>query len=411
MKKLYAEISKTEAQEDGTLKVWGYASTEAVDSDGETVTADAMKAALPDYMKFGAVREMHQPSAAGTAIECKVEEDGRTFFGAHVVDPVAVLKVTTGTYKGFSIGGKITERDELNKTIIKGLKLVEISLVDRPANPEAIFTCYKAEGVTDATTDKDAIGGDGIDASGKSDESVDLKKGMYGVSQFADILSSVSWLAESTEWESQYEGDNSPLPADLRTWLSMGVDIFRQMAAEETAEMLASLQAMVPQPMVVETLEQGAKVDDLTKAGSKFSADTKKLISEAHESVKKADDILSKLGYDKAADDEESARAEDTTDATSDKSASTDDLQKVSGELELTKADLAKLSTENATLQERVKELEAEPAEGKAIIKAVVVAKNEDVGSDQVAKVDPVLDAKGEINEVATMIKMAQSHR
>ena len=28
-------------------------------------------------MKWGAVREMHQPSAAGTAIECRVEDDGR----------------------------------------------------------------------------------------------------------------------------------------------------------------------------------------------------------------------------------------------------------------------------------------------------------------------------------------------
>ena len=34
MTKLYAEISKTESQDDGTVKVWGYASSQAVDSDG-----------------------------------------------------------------------------------------------------------------------------------------------------------------------------------------------------------------------------------------------------------------------------------------------------------------------------------------------------------------------------------------
>ena len=67
--KLYADIAKTEEQDDGTIKVWGWASTGAVDSDGEIITPDAMKAALPDYMKFGAVREMHQSKAAGTAIE------------------------------------------------------------------------------------------------------------------------------------------------------------------------------------------------------------------------------------------------------------------------------------------------------------------------------------------------------
>lgn len=145
MAKLYAEIAKMEAQDDGTVKVWGYASSEAVDSDGEIIAAEAMKAAIPDYMKFGAVREMHGSNAAGTAIEINVEDDGRTFFGAHIVDPVAVTKVKTGVYKGFSIGGSVTARDELNKSQITGLKLTEISLVDRPANPDAVFTCYKAD--------------------------------------------------------------------------------------------------------------------------------------------------------------------------------------------------------------------------------------------------------------------------
>lgn len=60
----YGEISKIDAEEDGTLKVWGVASSESEDSDGETITAAAMKAALPDYMRFGAVREMHQPKAS-----------------------------------------------------------------------------------------------------------------------------------------------------------------------------------------------------------------------------------------------------------------------------------------------------------------------------------------------------------
>ena len=145
MAKLYAEIAKMEAQDDGTVKVWGYASSEAVDSDGEVIAAEAMKAAIPDYMKFGAVREMHGSNAAGTAIEINVEDDGRTFFGAHIVDPVAVTKVKTGVYKGFSIGGSVTARDELNKSQITGLKLTEISLVDRPANPDAVFTCFKAD--------------------------------------------------------------------------------------------------------------------------------------------------------------------------------------------------------------------------------------------------------------------------
>nr|DAP13874.1 MAG TPA: prohead serine protease [Bacteriophage sp.]DAR84285.1 MAG TPA: prohead serine protease [Caudoviricetes sp.] len=162
MAKLYAEIAKMEAQDDGTVKVWGYASSEAVDSDGEIISAKAMKAAIPDYMKFGAVREMHGSNAAGTAIEINVEDDGRTFFGAHIVDPIAVTKVKTGVYKGFSIGGSVTARDELNKSQITGLKLTEISLVDRPANPDAVFTCFKADKPKD-----------GEEAADKDDEPAD----------------------------------------------------------------------------------------------------------------------------------------------------------------------------------------------------------------------------------------------
>lgn len=187
MAKLYAEIAKMEAQDDGTVKVWGYASSEAVDSDGEIIAAEAMKAAIPDYMKFGAVREMHGSNAAGTAIEINVEDDGRTFFGAHIVDPVAVTKVKTGVYKGFSIGGSVTARDELNKSQITGLKLTEISLVDRPANPDAVFTCYKADkpkadeeaekAENDKPSDKSAEGKDDKPKDGDKEPETEDKDG------------------------------------------------------------------------------------------------------------------------------------------------------------------------------------------------------------------------------------------
>jgi len=60
---------------DGTVRVHGIATTEAVDDQGEIVRADAMRAALPDYMRFPAIREMHQLSAAGTALEADVGDD------------------------------------------------------------------------------------------------------------------------------------------------------------------------------------------------------------------------------------------------------------------------------------------------------------------------------------------------
>src|ERR1700741_4561581 len=142
--RLYGEIQKVEPQDDGTVRGYGIATSEAVDEQGEIVRADAIRAAIPDYMRFPALREMHQLSAAGTTLEAEVCEDGTTRIVAHVVDPVAVAKVRNNVYRGFSMGGRVTQRDPGNPKIIPGLLLNEISLVDRPANPEAIYDCWKA---------------------------------------------------------------------------------------------------------------------------------------------------------------------------------------------------------------------------------------------------------------------------
>jgi hypothetical protein len=144
--RLFADLSKVEEQDDGSLKVFGVASSGARDEAGEIVSPDAMKAALPGYLAFGAIREMHQPSAAGTALEVNVDDDGFTRLTAHIVDPVAVAKVKAGVYKGLSIGGKVLQRDPKDPTTITALKLMEISLVDRPCNPEASINMWKADG-------------------------------------------------------------------------------------------------------------------------------------------------------------------------------------------------------------------------------------------------------------------------
>src|SRR5260370_32458955 len=108
---LYGAIQKAEPQNDGTVRVHGIGTSEAVDDHGEIVRAEAMRAAIPEYMRFPALREMHQLSAAGTTLEAEVCEDGTTRIVAHVVDPVAVAKVENQVYRGFSIGGRGTQPD------------------------------------------------------------------------------------------------------------------------------------------------------------------------------------------------------------------------------------------------------------------------------------------------------------
>ncbi len=139
--RFYAPIAKVDAQE---RMVWGYASTEAEDDQGEIITRDALAEALAGYLKFANIREMHQMSAVGIAEAAAIDDKG-LYVGARIIDPHAWDKVTSGVYKGFSVGGRVKARDPADRNVITALTLTEISLVDRPANPEAVFDCWKAE--------------------------------------------------------------------------------------------------------------------------------------------------------------------------------------------------------------------------------------------------------------------------
>lgn len=316
MAKLYAEIAKMEAQDDGTVKVWGYASSEAVDSDGEIIAAEAMKAAIPDYMKFGAVREMHGSNAAGTAIEINVEDDGRTFFGAHIVDPVAVTKVKTGVYKGFSIGGSVTARDELNKSQITGLKLTEISLVDRPANPDAVFTCFKAD------KPKDEEEADKAENDKPSDKSAE------------------------EEGDKPKDGDKEPEAEDKDDKDDKEDD--KKDETEKSASVNLSEAEITILKAVLARFEKSAVSDDLAKAES---ADE---LAKAQDALKKSNDALAKA-------------------------------------------------------QAEIESLKKQAAPPKGSTKAI--SKAEDNGEDPLNGFQPIVKNDGSLDDVATLVKAAQTGR
>jgi phage head maturation protease len=135
--KMFLPIAKIDKAQQ---MVWGYASTPSVDLDDEIIELQAIKDALPDYMEWANIREMHQPSAVGVTKEATVDQKG-LWIGVKVVDPLAWQKVVELVYKGFSIGGIV--KKQIGK-VISALQLVEISLVDRPANPDCRIEIVKA---------------------------------------------------------------------------------------------------------------------------------------------------------------------------------------------------------------------------------------------------------------------------
>lgn len=389
MAKLYAEIAKMEAQDDGTVKVWGYASSEAVDSDGEIIAAEAMKAAIPDYMKFGAVREMHGSSAAGTAIEINVEDDGRTFFGAHIVDPVAVTKVKTGVYKGFSIGGSVTARDELNKSQITGLKLTEISLVDRPANPDAVFTCYKADkpkdeeeadkDEDDKPSDKSAEAEDdkpkdgdkkpeAEDKDDKDDDKEDDKEDEAEKSASVNLSESEIAILKAVLAKAEKPKDD---PVAKSMW-----------QVKSLADVLTSLKWLI----------EDAAYDNIDEA----------VIAQIKESAASLAESLKALTV---------SEADKLVDGLAAKADKSDDLAKAESVDELAKAQdaLKKSNDALAKAQAEIESLKKQAAPPKGSTKAI--SKAEDNGEDPLKGFEPIVKNDGSLDDVATLVKAAQTGR
>jgi hypothetical protein len=140
-------IEKADKNADGTLTVYGKATDDALDIDKQICDGDWLDRAMPHWFKSGGnIREQHSNIAAGVAKEYELKADGH-YITALVVDPVSVKKVENGVLKGFSIGIKnprvIQDSKAANGRIVDG-QIVEVSLVDRPANPNCQLVLAKS---------------------------------------------------------------------------------------------------------------------------------------------------------------------------------------------------------------------------------------------------------------------------
>ena len=144
--------------------VSGFASLDNIDKQDDIVTAEA---SMDAFAKFrGNIREMHQPLAVGKMVDFKAEKyfdpESKKFYNGVFVSAYVSKgaqdtweKVLDGTLAGFSIGGRMNkwddgfdEKSDKAIRIIKQYDLVELSLVDSPANQFAnIVSVEKVDGV------------------------------------------------------------------------------------------------------------------------------------------------------------------------------------------------------------------------------------------------------------------------
>lgn len=148
--------------------VSGFATLDNVDKQQDIVTTEA---SMNAFAKFrGNIREMHQPISVGKMISFKEDkyfdpETKKFYSGVYVSAYVSKgaqdtwEKVLDGTLSGFSIGGRMNKWDDAydekmdcSVRIIKEYDLVELSLVDNPANQFAnVVSIEKVDGVDTVT--------------------------------------------------------------------------------------------------------------------------------------------------------------------------------------------------------------------------------------------------------------------
>ena len=427
MKHFYAEICKVD---DEKRMVYGYASTEAMDVQGEIVTKDAMAAALEDYMRFANIREMHQPSAVGVAKSAEIDDKG-TFISAHVVDDSAWSKVKAGVYKGFSIGGKALEKVD---NVINALRLTEISLVDRPANPEALITLWKAdalqataeEAVTQlaamldegtisaqrlvelakadasqsdsAAEDAVATASPGTEGAGPADTSAEFKKAegeeVWDAGQALQALASIQYVLQKEREELAKGKDEGGEAAKQVSALETAVVALKEFIASEIQEDNAER---------LQDVQMAAAGGDIHKVGRRFSGASMAKMQDMHDS-------LVALGVN-CANAEATAKAEPGPELLKLQSQTEQVLEKVAQ----VQGHVQRLSEENSLLKAEVTRLKAQPAPGKALLNALAISKSLDLqeegvaGASTAATVAPVLDAQGQVNDAASLIKMLHS--
>ncbi len=152
--KLFAQLAKID---ESRQEVWGVATAEVVDKDGEIFDYASSKpyfeawsneiAKATDGKSLGNVREMHVNSAVGKLVAIEFDNALKQIsVGARIIDDAAWQKCAQGVYTGFSIGGQYVKAWDDGEFVRFTAKPAEISVVDNPCVPSAHFTAVKADG-------------------------------------------------------------------------------------------------------------------------------------------------------------------------------------------------------------------------------------------------------------------------
>ena len=334
--------------------VSGFATLDNVDKQNDIVTTDAsMKA----FSKFrGNIREMHQPSAVGKMVSFKEEkyfdpETKKFYSGVYVSAYISKgaqntwEKVIDGTYTGFSIGGRMNkwddaydEKADVQIRVIKDYDLVELSLVDNPANQFAsILSVEKGDNA------EMILKGEAVD--------VEVENVFWDADSGLVMLSSEEEMSSPTSGEPMKNiGFVEKSDADKKDFIKFLVDSAK-----------------------------GIDPSKITKEVSPMTDETTELVDVVDEVVEKSDEV--------APEADAAAESEVAVETKADEEVEVEKADDAEAEVEVEKAE----ATDEAEAVEKADEVVEEAAE---------VSKSDDVAVDAVAEIkDTITSAFSDLAE------------
>lgn len=415
--------------------VFGYASTPQLDSDGEIITIEAMKGALSEYMKFPTIREMHQAKAVGTTKKAHVDEKG-LYIEAKVVDKGAWELVKEGVYKAFSIGGNVLNKV---KNRIEELDLVEISLVDVPANKGALIGAWKGKDIEKNSNTVYALSNLMINLKDMISWFTYLKKDSE-VKKLTKILEQIKAIISTEALELEPEktkedlllsmasvdtekliksleladfGENQ-IANQLRKGVIIGMKMKLKEEKAKEAETLIKAEEAKEEPEKVEGDKTEVKVEE---EGTKKDTDEKESKDESKESPVKVEEKDEEAEDEKSEEKESEEEKESSADVTLEKVNKS--LEKLGATKEEAKenpglaktvsaltATLSKVTSVLESFEERVLKLEQTPAAAKSkavfVKKAIEEEAEEDKSQDKsvTSEVEQLTKRKEELNKL-----------
>jgi hypothetical protein len=379
---LFMPLTKVVELDDGTVEVWGRAAAEEPDPRREIMDYAESKPLIKAWSDdaFAAsggksldnLRAMHNPRvAAGIVTGLNfLDEEKAIDAVAKVVDAEEIKKTKAGVYTGFSIGGSYARKWQDGDYTRYAAQPSELSLADNPMIKSARFTLVKVDG---SEEEKDFQGSQAATPAslGKVAEAGALQKRLSAVAAMADLLSRFRCFLGDVVYEAAAEQDGSSVPARLQAAVLNLVDLFKELAVEESEEFAVNVRALLEQPageMAMNKVDYSQAATPAPQGGSKQMATLEQL-----------EKLVEGLG---------------------------ERLEKVEGDFNAQGEQLTQVEAENAGLKERLAKVEAQPAPAKGVLKAV--GRGEDV--QPLAKVDgPTEDEMLKNKDTQGLIKAAHA--